>query len=206
MRNLLHALWQPSCLALARSGRAHLPALAATVLLLFAPAGHTQAPVRSPAEYLQDFKRLVDSGDISDYKVVGEVLRMPVAPHVGEAVDSTAARGNAPIAGTSRDFWRSAPAPEYLEFPFHYGDFVPRGGGPARVLLSVYLDRTKICIKENDLAGVFPALTKTPLTDGAGVAYRTDLHSKNDITATFMIFSDTHCAERVDLTQNTQRE
>ncbi|MGA2551507.1 MAG: hypothetical protein ABSF50_15245 [Burkholderiaceae bacterium] len=164
------------------------------------------APVRSPAQYLHDFKSLIDSGDVSDYHLVGEILKMPVEPKVGEAVDSSPTRGNSPIAGVSRDFRHAGPAPEYLEYPFLYGDFVPRGGGPARVVLNVYLDKNRICLTREDLETTFGAMRTVNLTDGAGIAYSKDTHGKNDISATFMIFSDSHCAERVGLTQNVQRE
>lgn len=181
-----------------------------TIPLLLAvtnPAlAQAEPTVRSPSRYLADFKRLFDSGDISDYKAVGQALQMPVAPQVGEAVDSSSARGNSPIAGVSRDFRRAGPAPEYLEFPFLYGDFVPRGGGAARVVLNVYLDKSIICVTQGDLEAAFAALRRSPLTDNAGMAYITELHGKNDISATFMIFADSTCVERVGLTQNIQRD
>jgi hypothetical protein len=175
------------------------------LLLAISPVA-ALAQVRSPTQYLHDFKQLVDSGDISDYKVVGAILQMPVSPKVGEAVDSSAARGNAPIAGVSRDFQRAGPAPEYLEYPFLYGDFVPRAGGAARVVINVYLDKSQICLTKADLAANLGPMREAGLTGGAGTAYSTDLHGKNDISFTFMIFSDSSCAERVGLTQNVQRE
>ncbi|WP_141685045.1 hypothetical protein [Burkholderia stabilis] len=159
-------------------------------------------PLRSSHDILLDIKTVADSIDLTDVEFVGKRLQIdlvkgPETP-VYESTDQL-------ILGYGSEVKQRAGAKEYRLEDFRYGIFRPRDRNFERVIISVSMNVTAICISQVDVKDVFHKVDRSvnPHISWTSFSYNSP---KVEGIRTYFRFGEDGCLRQFGFFQNSKKE
>jgi hypothetical protein len=160
------------------------------------------APPRSSHDILLGIKAVADSKDLADVDFVGKRLQIdlvkgPEAP-VYESIDKL-------IRGYRIEVKLRGGAKEYRLDGFQYGIFRPRDRNFERVIISVSMNSSAVCINQTDVKDVFHKVDRyvNPHVSWLGLSYNSP---KVEGVRAYFQFGEDECLRGFGFFQNSKKE
>ncbi|MGF6442152.1 hypothetical protein [Paraburkholderia youngii] len=156
----------------------------------------------SSSEFARSLKLVVDHGDLSDYKFLGEALHLGI---VRRPEEKTINPLDDKLLGYTTNFTFSNIPSEYERGNLSYSYFQPTDRDFSRVQFLIFINRDSLCVKTEQIKGVFGNTAHrhpNPHSNSVGFFYQED----KGIRISFDYVSNSKCLVSISMSQNANRD